>query len=158
MGVALSWDALEDLEKVDFDKLGFASGTRESMLSQQQTLVASFYLDGLDFFGGVPLYTTTQSEVKGRSTALETFNFIDSLLNVATPNLPVKDKLGAMETGSIHRAVAAVLKARLYFNAETYIGKDMRLSHLHLSFRKRIWKHFQHFRQTEKGFIFVQRL
>jgi len=125
MGVALSWDALEDLEKVDFDKLGFASGTRESMLSQQQTLVASFYLDGLDFFGGVPLYTTTQSEVKGRSTALETFNFIDSLLNVATPNLPVKDKLGAMETGSIHRAVAAVLKARLYFNAETYIGKDM---------------------------------
>ena len=104
MGVALAWDALEDLENVDFDALGFEEGTRESMLNQQRTLAASFYLDGLDFFGGVPLYTTTQSEVKGRSTDVETFNFIDSLLKIAVPNLPVKEELGGMETGSIHRA------------------------------------------------------
>ena len=93
MGVALAWDALEDLENVDFDALGFEEGTRESMLNQQRTLAASFYLDGLDFFGGVPLYTTTQSEVKGRSTDVETFNFIDSLLKIAVPNLPIKEEL-----------------------------------------------------------------
>ncbi len=125
MGVALSWDALEDLEDVDFDALGFEEGTRESMLNQQKTLVASFYLDGLDFFGGVPLYTTTQSEVKGRSTDLETFNFIDSLLQDAIPNLPLKEVLGAKENGSINRAAGAALLARLYFNAKSYIGKDM---------------------------------
>lgn len=125
MGVALAWDALEDLETVDFDKLGFAQGTRESMLNQQRALVASFYLDGLDFFGGVPLYTTTQSEVKGRSTDVQTFHFIDSLLDLAIPDLPLKETLGAMETGSIHRAVGAALKARLYFNAKPYIGKEM---------------------------------
>ena len=61
MGVALAWDALEDLAKIDFDALGFADGTRESMLNQQKVLVASLYLDGLDLFGGVPLYTTTHS-------------------------------------------------------------------------------------------------
>lgn len=125
MGVALAWDALEDLEEVDFDALGFEEGTRESMLNQQRALVASFYLDGLDFFGGVPLYTTTQSEVRGRSTDLETFNFIDSLLNVAIPNLPLKETLGGMENGSIHRATGAALLAKLYFNAQPYIGKDM---------------------------------
>lgn len=125
MGIALAWDALEDLETVNFDALGFEPGTRESMLNQQKTLVASFYLDGLDFFGGVPLYTTTQSEVKGRSTDVETFNFIDSLLKEAVPNLPIKEKLGAMETGSINRAAGAALQARLYFNAKSYIGKDM---------------------------------
>ena len=125
MGVALSWDALEDLEDVDFDALGFEEGTRESMLNQQKTLVASFYLDGLDFFGGVPLYSTTQSEVKGRSTDLETFNFIDSLLQDAIPNLPLKEELGAKETGSINRAAGAALLARLYFNATSYIGEDM---------------------------------
>lgn len=125
MGVALAWDALEDLENVDFDALGFEEGTRESMLNQQRTLAASFYLDGLDFFGGVPLYTTTQSEVKGRSTDVETFNFIDSLLKIAVPNLPVKEELGGMETGSIHRAAGAALQARLYFNAKSYIGKEM---------------------------------
>lgn len=125
MGVALAWDALEDLEKVDFDKLGFEEGTRESMLAQQTALAASLYIDGLDFFGGVPLYTTTQSEVKGRSTDVQTFNFIDSLLTIAIPNLPVKTKMGAMETGTIHRAAGAMMRARLYFNAESYIRKPM---------------------------------
>lgn len=125
MGVALAWDALEDLQAVDFDKLGFAAGTRESMLNQQKTLVASFYLDGLDFFGGVPLYTMTQSEVKGRSSAQETFDFIESLLKEAIPNLPLKETLGGMENGSINRAAGAALLARLYFNAKSYVGKEM---------------------------------
>lgn len=125
MGVALAWDALEDLEEVDFDALGFEEGTRESMLNQQKALVASLYLDGLDFFGGVPLYTTTKSEMKGRSTDLETFNFIDSLLKEAIPNLPLKEELGAKENGSINRAAAAAIQARLYLNAEPYIGKEM---------------------------------
>lgn len=125
MGIALAWDALEDLNEVDFDQLGFEPGTRESMLAQQTVLAASLYLDGLDLFGGIPLYTTTQSEVKGRSTDVETFNFVDSLLTVAMPNLPVKTEMGAKETGQIHQAVAAALKARLYFNAEAYIKKPM---------------------------------
>ena len=124
MGVALAWDALEDLEKVNFDALGFAEGTRESMLNQQKALVASFYLDGLDFFGGVPLYTTTQSEVKGRSTDKETFDFIENLLKEAIPNLPVKEELGGLENGSINRAAGAALLARLYFNAKSYIGEE----------------------------------
>lgn len=125
MGVALAWDAAEDLEGVDFDALGFEAGTKESMMNQLNTLVASFYLDGLDFFGGVPLYKTTKSDVLPRSTAEETFNFIDSLLQLSTPELPVKTELGAMETNVIHQAVGAVLRARLYFNAESYIGKPM---------------------------------
>lgn len=125
MGVALAWDAAEDLEGVDFDALGFEAGTRESMMNQLNTLVASFYLDGLDFFGGVPLYKTTKSDVLPRSTTEETFNFIDSLLQLSTPQLPIKTELGAMETNVIHQAVGAVLRARLYFNAESYIGKPM---------------------------------
>lgn len=125
MGVALAWDALEDLEEVNFEALGFEDGARESMLNQQKALVASFYLDGLDFFGGVPLYTTTKSDVKGRSTDIETFNFIDSLLKEAVPELPLKEELGAKENGSINRAAGAALQARLYFNAKSYIGTEM---------------------------------
>ena len=41
------------------------------------------------------------------------------------PNLPLKETLGAPETNVIHRAVAAALKVRLYFNAESYINKPM---------------------------------
>lgn len=125
MGVALAWDAVEDLSEVDFDKLGFEPGTKESMIAQQTALAASLYLDGLDFFGGVTLYTTTKSEVKGRSTDVETFHFIDSLLDVAIPDLPIKTEMGKMETGTINRAAGAMTKARLYFNAKSYIGKEM---------------------------------
>ena len=125
MGVALAWDAMEDLAQVDFDALGFEEGTYESMVNQMNTLAASFYLDGLDFFGGVPLYKTTQSDVLPRSTDVETFHFIDSLLTQSLPNLPVKTVLGQQETNTIHQAVAAALKARLYFNAEAYIGEPM---------------------------------
>lgn len=125
MGVALAWDAMEDLEEVDFDQLGFEPGMRESMVSQQKALVASFYLDGLDLFGGVPLYTTTQSEVKGRSTDAETFAFIETLLKEAIPLLPQKEELGGFENGSINRATGAALLARLYFNAKPYIGQEM---------------------------------
>jgi hypothetical protein len=125
MGVALAWDALEDLQEVDFNALNFEDGTRESMIAQQKALVASFYLDGLDFFGGVPLYTTTQTDPVGRSTDKETFDFIENLLNEALPGLPEKTELGAKETGSINKAAGAALLARLYFNAEAYIGTAM---------------------------------
>lgn len=125
MGVAQSWSAIEDLADVDFVSVGLTEDDRSSMMNQLNVLAASFYLDGLDMFGGMPLYTSTKEEVKGRSTDVETFNFVDSLLNVALPNLPVKTTLGGAETNIIHQAVAAALKVRLYFNAESYIGKPM---------------------------------
>lgn len=124
MGTALAWDALEDLSTVNFEKLGFPDGTREAMLSQLQGLVSYFYLRGLDMFGGMPLYTTTQSDIKPRSTDVRTFEFIDSLLTEALPNVPVKTELGAKETGSINAAAIATMKAQLYFNAPSYIRQE----------------------------------
>lgn len=125
MGTALAWDALEDLENVDFNKLGFPEGSRESMLTQLQALVAHFYLKGLDLFGGMPLYTTTQSDIQPRATDEQTFAFIDSLLTVSLKGLPVKTELGAKETGAINAAAAATIRAQLYFNAKSYIRKEM---------------------------------
>lgn len=124
MGTALAWDALEDLSTVDFNKLGFPEGTRDAMLSQLQGLVSYFYLKGLDMFGGMPLYTTTQSDIKPRSTDVRTFEFIDSLLTEALPNVPVKTELGAKETGAINAAAIATMKAQLYFNAPSYIRQE----------------------------------
>lgn len=124
MGTALAWDALEDLSTVDFNKLGFPEGTRDAMLSQLQGLVSYFYLRGLDMFGGMPLYTTTQSDIKPRSTDVRTFEFIDSLLTEALPNVPVKTELGAKETGAINAAAIATMKAQLYFNAPSYIRQE----------------------------------
>ncbi len=126
MGIAQAWSAKEDIDQyVDFDALGFPEGSRDAILMQLQTLSAFFYWFGLDMFGGVPLYTSTQGDIQPRATDVETFEFIDSLLTQAIPQLPKKTTLGAQETGAINQAAAALLKARLYFNAQSYIKKDM---------------------------------
>lgn len=126
MGVAQTWSAKQDIDTyVDFDALGFPEGTGEAISMQLQSLAAFFYLNGLDFFGGVPLYENNQGAAKARATDVETFRFIERLLKEALPKLPVKTTLGAMETGSINQAAAAMMLVRLYFNAESYIREDM---------------------------------
>ena len=105
------------MNTVNFEKLGFPEGTRDAMLSQLQGLVSYFYLRGLDMFGGMPLYTTTQSDIQPRSTDVRTFEFIDSLLTEALPNVPIKTELGAKETGAINAADVATMKDQPYFKA-----------------------------------------
>jgi hypothetical protein len=125
MGVAQTWSAKDDIDEyVDFDALGFPAGSRDAILMQLQTLAAFFYLHGLDLFGGVPLYTSNKGDALPRSTDEETFAFVEGLLKEAIPKLPKKENRGAMETGSINQAAAALLLARLYFNAGPYIRQD----------------------------------
>lgn len=125
MGVAQTWSAKDDIDLyVDFEELKFPEGSRDAVLMQLQSLAAFFYLNGLDLFGGVPLYDSNKGELQPRATDLQTFEFIENLLKDALPKLPKKDVLGAMETGSINQAASALMLARLYFNAESYINED----------------------------------
>jgi hypothetical protein len=124
-GVAQAWSAMNDIDKyVDFEALNFESGARDKMLDQLRVLVASFYLVALDAYGGVPLYTQEQKELQPRASDRETFNFIESYLKESLPRLP-KRKSGDLSRGDITQGVAAALLARLYFNAESYINKNM---------------------------------
>ena len=65
-------ECLEDLENIDFVSVGLTEEDRVSMINQLNVLAASFYLDGLDMFGGMPLYTSTKEDVKARATDVET--------------------------------------------------------------------------------------
>lgn len=121
MGVALAWDAIRDLEqRVDFEKIGIPESTKELMIAQLNILVADLYKWGLDLYGGMPLYTKEDTEMKGRSTDVETFDFIEKLILDNIDKIPAKETLGAEETTYIHKAWAAMKLAQLYFNAEAY--------------------------------------
>lgn len=124
MGIALALECKEDLAEVDYERLGMTQQEKDSHQQQLQTLIAYFYLKGLDFFGGMPIYTESSQTEVARSTRLETFRHVEKLLKEAIPLLPLKEK-GQPEDGFIRRATAATLLAQLYFNAETYIGQDM---------------------------------
>lgn len=125
MGITLCLDVISDLEKIDYESIGLTEADRQDHLSQLKTLMAYFYMRGLDFHGGMPIYRSiSEKDLKPRNTDVETFNYIDSLLTDAIPKLPLIswDK---PQGQTISRGAAAAIKAELYFNAETYIGKAM---------------------------------
>ncbi len=124
MGVALCLDTKSDLEKVDYTKFALTDQDKAADLNQLNTLIAFFYLRGLDYFGGMPIFETLKGESLPRSTDLELFNHIEGLLKRAIDKLLTK-QAGEIEQGVLKKAAAASLLARLYFNAEAYIGKPM---------------------------------
>lgn len=124
MGIALALESKEDLAAVDYERLGLTQEEKDSHQMQLQTLIAYFYLKGLDFFGGMPIYTNSEQKNIPRATDRETFEHIEQILKEAIPKLPLK-KFGDPEDGLIRRATAATLLAQLYFNAQAYIGEEM---------------------------------
>ncbi|MCT4644539.1 MAG: hypothetical protein N4A74_06085, partial [Carboxylicivirga sp.] len=123
MGVALALDSKQDLENLDYSTVGLTDEDKEAHLMQLETLIAYFYLRGLDFFGGLPIYTSNEGENVPRSTDKQTFEHVEKLLLAAIPNLNKKEA-GDSEEGEIKQAGAAAMLAQLYFNAESYIGED----------------------------------
>lgn len=123
MGVALALDTKQDLENLDYSTVGLTDADKADHLMQLQTLIAFFYMRGLDYFGGLPIFTSNEGENLPRSTDKETFDHVEKLLLEAIPSLP-KKQTGEKEEGAIKQAAAATMLAQLYFNAEAYIGEN----------------------------------
>jgi hypothetical protein len=127
-GVSKALNAYNDLNNyVNFEDttLHLEPGTKEKMLGNLNVLMASYYIQGLDHFGGLPLYTELPEEAVGRSTDEETFLFIEKLLTDALASDLSKRVKGESNTGAINQGVAAALLARLYFNAQPYTSKKI---------------------------------
>lgn len=121
MGVALAWETIDDIQnRVDLNKVGMTKADQDLMIAQLSIIVANLYKDGLDLFGGMPLYGQTDKQIKPRATDVETFEFIEKLIKDNIDKIPVKETLGAKETTYIYRAWAAIQLAQLYFNAEAF--------------------------------------
>lgn len=123
-GIARAWEAYDDLSKVNYKALGMTDADKADHLMQLKSIVAYFYMRGLDYFGGMPIYKSNNDPVVGRSTDRETYDYVESLLKEAIPQLKKKARLGASEDGYIKQAAAATMLAELYFNAKSYIGEE----------------------------------
>lgn len=123
-GVALALDVKQDLGRLNYQELALTEEDKAAHLGQLDALIAFFYLRGLDFYGGLPIFTSLDQEDVARSTDKETFDHIEGLLKQALIDLSVKED-GAAQEGAITKGAAAVMLARLYFNAEAYIGVPM---------------------------------
>ncbi len=124
MGVALALDTRSDLEKLDYSRFALTTADKDAHINQLNTLIAYFYLRGLDYFGGMPIFNSLDQESLPRNTDEEVFKHIEGILKEAMTKLKKKNG-GESEEGVLKQAAAVSMLAQLYFNAEAYIGKPM---------------------------------
>ena len=123
-GISRALEAKSDLQGVDYNAIGLSDAVKADHINQLNAITAYFYMRGLDYFGGMPIYYSVDDDLCARSTARETYAHIETLLKDAIPALSKKTTLGASEDGYIKQAAAAALLAQLYFNAVAYIGEE----------------------------------
>lgn len=124
MGIALALDSRMDLEKLDYASLALTQQDKDNDINQLNTLIAFFYLRGLDYFGGLPIFDDLEKENVPRSTDKETFDHIETLLKNAIAKLSVNNPSKKLE-GNFTKGAAATMLAKLYFGAKDYIGTEM---------------------------------
>lgn len=126
-GIVLSTNSLQDLEGIaDPAKLNVTPTEMADFKAELRTLRAWFYLRAFDFYRNIVIVTdvkhTTTSPMQ--SPPGEMFNYIESELKAALPDLPKRETLGDKGIGRWTQAGAAALLARLYLNAQAYIQQD----------------------------------
>ena len=92
----------------------------ETTLAELRTLRAWYYYMLMDFFGGVPIVTSTEVAQNPRATRAEVFEFIETELDEARAALP--ERWPASQYGRVTRGVANAILANMYLNAEVFTG------------------------------------
>jgi hypothetical protein len=112
-GVARANVVLDALE-------GVTVADQEIFVAELRTLRALYYYLLMDFFGGVPLATTSEVIARPRSTRAELFNFIEQELTEARSDLP--SSWPADMNGRMTQGAADAVLASMYLNAEVFTG------------------------------------
>ncbi|MDE6543739.1 MAG: RagB/SusD family nutrient uptake outer membrane protein [Muribaculaceae bacterium] len=124
-GVARCITVMENLDEINYGALGMTEEQKAAHKGQMQALMGYFYMMAMDWYGGVPIYESTSDPLKPRATVQETFDLIEGLFKDAVAGLPARESINQEADGFLTKGAAAALLARLYFNAESYIGKSM---------------------------------
>ena len=122
--IARTLEAKEDIQGIDYVGLGLDEETKQDHINQLNAIMGWYYMRGLDYFGGLPIYYSNQDAPCARATDLETFNYCEQLFTEAIPLIKAKASLGEAQDGYIRKAAVALMLAELYFNAEAFGAGD----------------------------------
>ena len=118
-GIARANNVLANLENSSTELESAAEFTAEL-----RALRAFFYYTLMDLYGGVPIVTAPETDADNPpsdTTRQAVFNFIETELQAALPDLPAErtgNETGRMTAGAVH----AIL-ANMYLNAEVFTGE-----------------------------------
>lgn len=109
---------LENIDKMPLsDQYGFTETTRSYLMNQARCLRAFYYAELIRCFGGVPVITTSVSDISQdiaaapRQTLDSTVNFVISEIDSVAPLLP--RNVGGTDYGRVTRGFALSIKSRL---------------------------------------------
>ena len=122
--ISRTLEAKEDLSGVNYNAIGLSDEIKKDHINQLNAILGWYYMRGLDYFGGLPIFRSNNDAPCARSTDKETFEFCEDLFKNAIPSILPKSSLGEAQDGYIKKAAAAMMLAELYFNAEAYGGGD----------------------------------
>jgi starch-binding outer membrane protein, SusD/RagB family len=97
-----------------------ASTQRDQTIAELKTLRAWYYYLLMDFFGSVPLVTTTEVKQNANVSRDSMFRFLEAELKDAREDLPLS--WPAAQYGRVTKGAANAILASLYVNAEVYTG------------------------------------
>lgn len=103
--------------KVDFEK-------KNNFIAEVKVIRALLYFYGLDLFGNIPITTDfSDTSLPTQRSRAEVFKFVESELLTNVDLL--EDAPTANNYGRVTKAMAYTLLAKLYLNAEVWIGTPM---------------------------------
>src|SRR6476646_6656277 len=96
------------------------SASKDQTIAELRTLRAWYYYALMDFFGGVPLVTSTELATNARVSRDSIFRFVEAELKAAEPVLPAT--WPASFRGRVTKGSADAILASLYLNAQVFNG------------------------------------
>lgn len=119
-GVATTNQIIESLENLKKPPVDIVP-----LVAELRTLRAFYYYQALDLFGNVPLVTKrfVDASEAGTRTRAEVFAFVENEIKASLPNLT--GDVSVATYGRATRWFAYTLLAKLYLNAEVYIGLSL---------------------------------
>lgn len=125
--IALANDFLRVSETLPTNLTAGEAERIEEYINEVRFIRAFAYWHALDMFRNVTLLTTITPDLPSQVAPSDVFNFIESELNDlenSSSTLPANSNQDASLYGRANLAAIWMLKARLYLNAEVYIGES----------------------------------
>lgn len=126
-GIGFSTNSLQDMQAItDPAKLGVTAADLTDYKAELRTMRAWFYIRALDAYRNIEIVSDVKTATSGTPQVppQEAFNYIESELKAALPDLPTRTTLGANGIGRWTKAGAAALLVRLYLNSKVTTGVD----------------------------------
>lgn len=122
-GVGYANNSIADFEKLKFEEFGLTEADKAQYITELKAIRAWYYIWLLDLYRNIPIVEKVGGDLPTQSTPQEVFNFIEKEIKDNVVHLPKGPKENYQ--GRFTQAGLMTLLARLYLNAEVWIGKPM---------------------------------